>query len=75
MFGLSEAHYNIVKQHCRKCSEDMKELIAKGCKYDHIAAAAITRHHAAVSTLVTRAQFIWLSGYLNGRFGQKGEYE
>lgn len=75
MFGLSEAHYNIVKSHCRKCSEEIQDAISNGSKYDHVAAATITRCHAPVSTLVTRGQFIWLSGYLNGRFGKSGDYE
>jgi hypothetical protein len=75
MFGLSEAHYNIVKRHCRECSAAIKDTISNGSKYDHVAAATITKHHAPVATIITRGQFIWLCGYLNGRFGQAGEYE
>lgn len=75
MFGLSEAHYNIVKQHCRKCSEEITAHLKKGIKYDAVAAEAIDKHYGAVKTLITRMQFVWLCGYLNGRFGQKGEYE
>lgn len=75
MFGLSEAHYNIVKKHCRKCSGEIKEAIAGGKKYEQVAAAVIDKNYAVVATIVTRMQFVWLCGYLNQRFGQSGEYE
>lgn len=75
MFGLNEAQYNIVKQAARKCAADLKGEIEKGGKYDQIAAGIITKHHSPVSVLVTRLRFIWLIGYLQGRFGQTGEYE
>lgn len=75
MFGLNEAHYNIVKRAAKACSEDIKEEIKGGHKYDHIAAKKISKHYGEISTLVTRSQFIWIMGYLNGRFGRVGEYE
>lgn len=70
MFGLTEAEYNIVKRHCRECSQEIKDAISKGAKYDHVAAAIIARKRKPVELLVTHTQFIWLCGYLNGRFGQ-----
>lgn len=70
MFGLSESHYNIVKAKCRACSQEIKDAIAGGAKYDHVAAKVIDANHKPVETLVTRLQFIWLCGHLNGRFGK-----
>lgn len=69
MFGLSEPHYNIVKKQCRKCISEIQEAINGGKKYDHVAAAIITEHYRPIDTLITRIQFIWLCGHLNGRFG------
>lgn len=75
MFGLNEAQYNVVKQAARRCAEDAKNEIKRGGKYDQIAAGIITKHHAPISTLITRIRFIWLVGFLEGRYGQQGEYE
>ena len=75
MFGLSEAHYNIVKQKARACADEIREEIKRGGKYDQIAAGLITKHHSAVSTIITRLRFIWLVGYLEGRYGKVGDYE
>lgn len=75
MFGLSEAHYNIVKQQARRCSEDIKEALAGGKKYDDVAAHKIDMHYDSIKVLVTRTQFVWIMGYLAGRFGKDGEYE
>jgi hypothetical protein len=76
MFGLNEAQYNIVKQAARKANDELKEVINGGKKYDHVAAEIITKHYnKSVNLLIGRTQFVWLMGYLNGRFGQSGEYE
>lgn len=77
MFGLSEAHYNIVKQAARRCAEDIKTTIKRDkATYDQVAAKKISEHHEKINTLVSRGQFIWLIGYLQGRFGsQNAEYE
>ena len=75
MFGLNEAEYNIVKRAAKACADDVRKEIKSGSKYDQIAAGIITKHHAPVSVLITRLRFIWLVGYLEGRYGQAGEYE
>lgn len=75
MFGMNEAQYNIVKQAARRCSKEAKELIQGGKKYDEIAAKTIDKHYEAVKVLITRLQFVWLIGYLEGRMGKVGEYE
>lgn len=75
MFGLNEAQYNAVKRVARECSVDIKDEIKRGVKYDQIAAGIITKHHSKISTIITRLRFIWLVGYLEGRYGQAGEYE
>lgn len=69
LFGLSEAHYNIVKQAARKCSTEIKTAINGGKKYDHVAASVIDMHHDGIKTLVTRLQFVYIIGHLNNRFG------
>ncbi|QZE50464.1 hypothetical protein [Klebsiella phage vB_KpnS-VAC2] len=77
MFGLNEAQYNIVKQTARRMAAEAKDAIKKEKKsYDQVAAKMIDKHWSSVNTLVTRGQFIWIAGYLEGRFGRKdGEYE
>lgn len=76
MFGLSEAHYNIVKRKASDCGSSISALVKKGEKYDRIAAAEIDKAHAPVATIITRLQFVWLIGYLNGRFGNDStDYE
>ena len=77
MFGLTEAHLNIVKRRFREMSSELKAAIEGGAKYDHVAKRIIDEHHKkdGVHTLVTRQQFIWLAGYFNGRFGNKFDYE
>lgn len=70
MFRLSEEHYNIVKRQCKACSKSIADSITKEkAKYDQIAAARISNFHEPVNTLVSRGQFIWLCGYLEGRWG------
>lgn len=75
MFGLNEAEYNIVKRAAKECMKDLKVEVTSGNKYDHIAAGIITKHHAPISTLITRTKFVWLAGYTAGRWGKPGEYE
>lgn len=77
MFGLNEAQYNAVKQAARRMAKEAKDAIKKEKKtYDQVAAKMIDKHWSEVNTLVTRWQFIWIAGYLEGRFGRKdGEYE
>lgn len=75
IFGLSEEHYNIVKQQARKCADDVRNEIKRGGKYDQIATGIITKHHTPVATIITRLRFIWLVGYIEGRYGKSGEYE
>ncbi|QGF21220.1 hypothetical protein KMB89_gp21 [Citrobacter phage HCF1] len=75
MFGLSEAQYNVVKQAARKCADEVREEIKRGGKYDQVATGIITKHHTPIATIITRLRFIWLVGYLEGRYGQQGEYE
>lgn len=69
MFGLNEAQYNIVKKAARRCADEAKDLIKNGKKYDEIAAKTIDKHYDPIKVLVSRLQFIWLLGYLEGRFG------
>lgn len=84
MFGLSDAHYNIVKQAARRCSAELEAEIRKGKpkasdrakRYNDLAKDFIDRHHAPVAVLISRIRFMWLIGYLNERFGKDdGEYE
>lgn len=76
MFGLSDSHYNIVKKQARECAKKIKEQIQAGTKYDHCAADIIMAHHAPVQVLVSYTQFVWLCGYLTGRFGRRNfDYE
>lgn len=75
MFGLNEAEYNIVKRAAKECMKEIKQEITNGNKYDHIAAGIIAKHYAPVSVLITKLRFIWLAGYIAGRWGKPGEYE
>lgn len=75
MFGLSEAHYNIVKRTCNELQKELQTALDGGAKYDHVAASTISKHYEKVKTLVTKTQFIWLAGYLRGRWGIQGQYE
>ena len=76
MFGLTEPQYNIVKAQAKKCSTEIKGKIDGGKKYDHVAAEIITTHYSPIATLVSRLQFVWLCGYLNGQFGSgRTDYE
>lgn len=77
MFGLNEAQYNAVKRVAKRMTAETKDAIRKDKKtYDQVAARMIDKHWAEVNTLLTRGQFIWMAGYLEGRFGRRdGEYE
>lgn len=76
MFGLSEAHYNIVKRAASNCTNEISDAIQKsGAKYDAVATAIISKHYTQVATLVTKTQFIWLAGYLKGRWGNNFDRE
>lgn len=79
MLGLSEPHYNAAKAAAKKCSAEIKGQIQKGKKYDEVAGSIITKHFEPVHLLtegkVTRTKFIWICGYLNGRFGTAYDYE
>ena len=74
MFGLNDGQYNVVKAQAKKCSAEISDLIAKGAKYDQVAAKAIDSAHEPIKPIITRLQFVWLIGYLNGRFTDK-DYE
>ena len=72
MFGLNEAQYNAVKGAAKRLASEMKDAIKLDKKtYDQIATLMIDRHYRDVKTLVSRSQFIWIAGYLEGRFGRK----
>ena len=77
MFGLNEAQYNAVKRIAKQMAAETKDAIKKDKKtYDQVAEKMIDKHWAQINTLVTRGQFIWIAGYLEGRFGRSGgEYE
>lgn len=81
MFGLSEEMYNVVKKQAKACNDEIKKFVDAGTKsnraarYDQIAPVAIDKHRAPVATEIGKLQFVWLCGYLAGRYGKKGEYE
>lgn len=79
MFGLNEAQYNAVKRAARECGEAIKKAIELGAKYDHVATKSIDEHYAKVALLtdkkLSRLQFVYIIGYLNGRFNKNGDYE
>ncbi|QVW27722.1 hypothetical protein [Hafnia phage Pocis76] len=76
MFGLSEAHFNLVKQAAKNCAREIKDAIDAGKKYDDCAADIISKYHNdKIHLLVTRLRFVWLIGYFNGRMGKLFDYE
>lgn len=76
MFGLQEAQFNIVKSSARRCAKEIKDVIQQsGAKYDDIAAGIIDQHHEPIKVLITRLRFVWLIGYMEGRFGSGFDYE
>lgn len=76
MFGLSEAHYNIVKRAARGLNDAISELPKADRKKEQIVIKVIDKHYEPVSTLINRMRFVWVAGYLAGRVGNKnGDYE
>lgn len=75
MFGLSEAHFNIVKRAAKNCAKEIKEAVEAGKKYDECAADIISKHYDPIHVLLGRVKFMWLIGYFNGRMGKLFDYE
>lgn len=76
MFVLNEAEFNIVKRAAKDCVNEIADRIEqKDEKYDRIAAGVICKHYQPISTLLTKTQFIWLAGYLRGRWGKNFDRE
>lgn len=76
MFGLSEAHWNIVKKAARNLNDEISKLPKADRKKEKIVIEVITKAHAPVSALVDRYKFVWTAGYLAGRVGTTdGGYE
>ena len=40
-----------------------------------LSANTISKYYQPISTLLTKTQFIWLAGYLRGRWGKKFDRE
>lgn len=75
MFGLNEAHWNIVKRAARGLNEAVSKMEKKDRQNDKIMIEVITKHHEPVKVLIDRYKFAWTAGYLAGRVGRAGEYE
>ena len=75
MFGLNEAHWNIVKRAARGLNDAISALPKEDRKKESVVIEVITKHHAAVAPLIDRYKFVWTAGYLAGRVGKSGEYE
>lgn len=76
MFGLSEAHWNIVKRAARGLNDAISELPKADRKKEAVVIEIITTHHRPVETLIDRYKFVWTAGYLAGRVGNKeSDYE
>lgn len=81
MFGLSESQYNAVKRVCRACNSEIREKLGKiepkkrAAHFNSISKVCIDKHHGQLMPILTRIQFIWLCGYLEGQFGQSFDYE
>lgn len=76
MFGLSEAHWNIVKRAARGLNDAISELPKDDRKNEKIVIKVIDKHHEAVKVLIDRYKFVWTAGYLAGRVGNKNaDYE
>lgn len=76
MFGLNEAHWNIVKRAARGLNDAISELPKKDRKNEKVVIDVITKHHAPVAVLIDRYKFVWTAGYLAGRVGSKtADYE
>ena len=70
MFGLQREQYNAVKAVARQCVEELLKETKAGKKYDDVAMKIISGHYEKVKPLVKKTQFIWLCGYVHGRWGQ-----
>ena len=76
MFGLSEAHWNIVKRAARGLNDAISELPKADRLKEAFVIKVITKHHAPVETLIDRYKFVWTAGFLAGRVGSKeNDYE
>lgn len=76
MFGLSEAHWNVVKRAARGLNDAISELPKGDRKNEKIVIEVISKHHKAVELLIDRYKFVWTAGYLAGRVGNKNaDYE
>lgn len=69
MFGLSEAHFNAIKNQAGKLNDEYSKLSTKERKDDKLVAALISKVWEPVSTIISRDRFVWVSGYLKGRVG------
>lgn len=80
MLGMNEAQYNAARAKCRDCTKEIKANLEKidpkkrSAEFNAISTAAIDKHHKPVESLLGRVAFIWLCGYLEGRFGAGIEY-
>lgn len=75
MFGLNEAHWNVVKRAARELNKAVSELPKEDRKNEKIIIAIIDKHHEPIKPLIERMRFVWTAGYLAGRVGKAGEYE
>lgn len=75
MFGLTDAEYNVVKKAAKNCNAAGIEAVKNGAKYDQVMAEIISAHHKPIFPLISRIKFVWLCGYLAGRFGQTFDRE
>ena len=77
MFGLSEAEYNVVKSAARKCLAEIQAECEKvpagkkGLAFDRVSGSTIDKHHKPLELLITRTKFVWIAGYLSGRYGNR----
>lgn len=76
MFGLNEAHWNVVKRAARGLNDAISELPKEQRKNEKVVIDVITKHHKPVELLIDRYKFVWTAGYLAGRVGSKNaDYE
>ncbi|QXG07683.1 hypothetical protein [Erwinia phage Snitter] len=77
MFGMSEPNYNIAKKAAKAVGDDLKKALEesgtkgndRSAKYNELAPAFIIKGYSKVETLMKKEQFVWLCGYMQGRFG------
>lgn len=76
MFGLNEAHWNIVKRAARGLNDAISALPKADRKNEKVVIEVISKHHEPIATLIDRYKFVWTAGYLAGRVGNKNaDYE